>query len=324
MKVIELFAGIGATRMALNELKIEHEVIGISEIDSNAINMYNAIHGETVNFGDIKKIEHLPQCNLLHASSPCTSFSNAGKKDGLKGASGLLLDVIRLLKDYKKRSELPEYFSFENVIEMKTKFTNIFNDFIAVLNEMGYNVYENCLNASYFDIPQKRERLFIIGIRKDIDTNNFHMPENINKTNLRLKNILVSPEEIEEEYIHPIERFNNRHKRIRAIPKNTFQTIEDGYYFTETSTKRSQSNRIYNREGLCPTITTVPFINILEDSFVRKAMPIEYWRSMGFKDKDFFKIKDNFSKTALIKATGNSIALGPLKAIYNNLFKSQD
>ena len=45
---------------------------------------------------------------------------------------------------------------------------------------------------------------------------------------------------------------------------------------------------------------------------------------MGFKDKDFFKIKDNFSKTALIKATGNSIALGPLKAIYNNLFKSQD
>lgn len=306
--------------MALNNLGIEHEIIGISEIDNNAIKMYNAIHGETNNFGDITKIEHLPCCNLLHASSPCISFSNAGKKDGLKGASGLLLDVIRLLKDYKERAELPEYFSFENVVEMKTKFTDVFNNFVTILNEIGYNVYENCLNASYFDIPQKRKRLFIIGIKKDIDINNFHMPENVNKTNLRLKDILVLPEEVEEEYIHPIERFYNRHKRVKPIPKDTFKTIEDGYYFTKTSTKRCQSNRIYNREGLCPTITTVPSINILEDSFVRKAMPIEYWRSMGFKDSDFLKIKDNFSKTALIKAAGNSIALGPLEAIYRNLF----
>ena len=52
-------------------------------------------------------------------------------------------------------------------------------------------------------------------------------------------------------------------------------------------------------------------------------MPIEYWRAMGFKDEIFLKVKDNFSKTALIKAAGNSIALGPLEAIYQNLFKSQ-
>ena len=55
MKVIELFSGIGAPRMVLNNLGIKHEVIGVSEIDKNAINMYNTIHGETNNFGDITK-----------------------------------------------------------------------------------------------------------------------------------------------------------------------------------------------------------------------------------------------------------------------------
>ena len=120
--------------MALNELGLEYEIIGISEIDNNAIKIYNTIHGNTKNFGDIRNIKHLPKCNLLHASSPCTSFSNAGKKDGLEGPSGLLLDVIRLLKDYKQRNELPEYFSFENILVMKTKFTYVFNDFITILN----------------------------------------------------------------------------------------------------------------------------------------------------------------------------------------------
>lgn len=323
MKVIELFSGIGAPRMVLNNLGIKHEVIGVSEIDKNAINMYNTIHGETNNFGDITKIKHLPYCDLLHASSPCTSFSSAGKKDGLNGASGLLIDLMRLLEDYYTRKELPIYFSFENVIEMKTKFSKVYENFINFLIKIGYNVYENCLNAAYFNIPQKRERLFIIGINKKFDKGNFKMPKNENKTALRLKDILLPKTDIEKEYIHPIERFNNRHRRVKPIPKDTFTTIEDGYYFTETSQKRSQSNRIYNREGLCPTITTVPFINILEDDFVRKAMPIEYWRAMGFKDEIFLKVKDNFSKTALIKAAGNSIALGPLEAIYQNLFKSQ-
>lgn len=323
MKVIELFSGIGIPRMALKKCGIDIDVIGISEIDSHAIEMYNNIHGETQNFGDISKIESLPECDFLWASSPCTSFSHCGKKNGLEGPSGLLLEVYRLLRDYKERNAVPTYFGFENVIEIETKFPEVFKQLLDTLDEIGYNVYWEKLNALYFDCPQKRERLFLIGIRKDKDTGKFVMPKNKIPTKKRLKDILVSPEEVTEGFIHPEERMVNRHFRVRPIPKNTLQTIELGYYYTDNSTARTQSNRIYSKEGICPTLTTTPFINIEEDTFLRKAMPIEYWRAMGVDDKDFYAAAANQSNGALIKAAGNSICLPVLEKIFKELFKSQ-
>ena len=318
MEVIELFSGIGSPAMALKKIGLNFKVTNISEINKKSIEMYNLIHGEVNNLGDIKKIEKLPKCNLLHASSPCTSFSDSGKKNGLAGESGLLLDVVRLLKQYK---ELPEFFTFENVKELKTKFTNVFDDFIKFLNDIGYNTYENILNAAYFNNPQRRERLFIVGIRKDIDKHTFIMPENTNKTELRLKDILLPEELVDEAYRLPQERFTNRHYRVRPIPSDTFKTIEDGYFFTENSKNRTQSNRIYNRLGLCPTLTTKWTTNILEKNYLRRLTPLEHWRVMGFDDNDFDKIK-NFSNTTIVAAVGNSIALGPLEAMYRNLFKN--
>lgn len=323
MKVIELFAGIGAPRMALRNLGIEHEIIGISEIDKAALSIYKDIHGDTINFGDISKIKQLPYCDFLWASSPCTSFSSAGKRDGLKGESKLLLEVYRLLENYKERNELPKYFGFENVPNLVTKFPDVFNELLSFLDNVGYNVYYEILNALYFDCPQKRERLFLIGIRKDIGRNDFIMPKNEIPTKKRLRDLLIEDTNFPEEFIHPEERFHKRHFRVKAIPKNTLQTIELGYYFTENSTSRSQSNRIYCKDGICPTLTTVPFVNLEEDGFLRRMMPIEYWRAMGFSDDDFHKIK-NQSPTAINKALGNSICLNQLEAIFNILFKSQD
>lgn len=320
MKVIELFAGVGAPRMTLKKLGIEHEVIGISEISKTAISIYNSIHGETMNFGDISEIKQLPYCDFLWASSPCTSFSSAGKRDGLKGESKLLLEVYRLLENYKERNELPKYFGFENVPNLVTKFSDVFNELLLFLDNIGYNVYYEILNALYFDCPQKRERLFLIGIRKDIDKGDFTMPKNEIPTKKRLRDLLVKDTNFPEEFIHSEEKFHKRHFRVRAIPKNTLQTIELGYYFTENSTNRSQSNRIYSKDGVCPTLTTVPFVNLEEDGFLRRMMPIEYWRAMGFSDDDFYKIK-NLKFTAIVKAIGNSICLNQLETIFNNLFK---
>lgn len=79
LKVIELFAGIGAQRKALQKAKIEHEVIAISEIDKYAIQSYNAIHGETLNLGDITKIEKMPKADLWTYSFPFTDISLAGR-----------------------------------------------------------------------------------------------------------------------------------------------------------------------------------------------------------------------------------------------------
>lgn len=79
MRVIELFAGIGSQTQALKNIGVEHEVVGIAEIDKYAVKSYEAIHGEVNNLGDICKIEKLPECDLLTYSFPCQDLSVAGK-----------------------------------------------------------------------------------------------------------------------------------------------------------------------------------------------------------------------------------------------------
>lgn len=321
MKVIELFAGIGAPRMVLNELGIKHETIGISEIDNNAIKIYNTIHGETYNFGDIRQIDSLPYCDFIHCSSPCQSFSQAGKKEGIKGKSGLIYEFYRLMDNYSARNELPKYISFENVPNLKTKFIDVFQDFIYRLENWGYNVYNEILNANYFDCVSKRERLFIIGIRKDIDNGKFSMPKNDknNFINKRLKDYLST--EVDEKFYWPHEvKFH----KLKDDEERIDTTRKIGWLETACG-KETQSNRVWSKNGLCPTITCSMQALIKEDNGrFRKLTPEEYWKIMQFSKEDYLKIKDKFSKSAITKVCGNSIALGPLKAIYNNLFKSQD
>ena len=107
LRVIELFAGIGAQASALERLGIPHERVGVAEFEPHAYNAYCAIHGDTPNFGDITKIEHLPPCDLLTYSPPCQDISIAGLKKGLVEGSGtrssLFWEVLRLLKDMRER-----------------------------------------------------------------------------------------------------------------------------------------------------------------------------------------------------------------------------
>lgn len=82
IKVIELFAGIGAQREALQRAGIEHEVVAISEIDKYAVKAYELLHGEAPNLGDISKIEKLPKADMWTYSFLCTDISLAGKLGG--------------------------------------------------------------------------------------------------------------------------------------------------------------------------------------------------------------------------------------------------
>lgn len=105
IRMIELFAGIGATHQAMTELGLDVQIVGISEIDKHAITGYEAIHGPVNNLGDITKIAHLPDCDLITYSWPCQSLSIAGKQTGMVEGSGttssLLWEVGRLLEDMR-------------------------------------------------------------------------------------------------------------------------------------------------------------------------------------------------------------------------------
>ena len=167
--------------------------------DKSELNRYWLSLHLSKNLGDISKVQTLPSCDLLTFSFPCTDISLSGKQKGLsyedweKGAntrSGLVWEVVRLLKDYKSKNKLPQYLLMENVANLVSKkFIGDFNYLNTLISEIGYNVYWKVLNAKDCGVPQKRKRIFAVYIKKDIDQGNMNFPKPFNN-GIRLKDIL--------------------------------------------------------------------------------------------------------------------------------------
>lgn len=156
----------------------------------------------THNLGDINKIEFLSYADLWTISFCCQDISVAGKMRGLKPDSGtrssLLWENIRLLKRAKDDGTLPKYLMFENVKNLVSKkFIDDFNNLLEVLDELGFNSYWKVLNAKDCGVPQNRERVFVISIRKDIDNGTYDFPKPFD-TGIRLKDVL--DKEVDEKY----------------------------------------------------------------------------------------------------------------------------
>lgn len=154
------------------------------------------------NLGDISLVQELPEADLWVLSYPCTDVSVAGKLKGLNPddntRSSLVWQTIRLLKRAQETNTLPKYMMLENVKNLVgKKFIKDFNTLNDLISEFGYNVYWKVINGKDSGIPQNRERVFAIYIRKDIDTGNFTFPKPFDN-GLRLKDILE--ENVEEKY----------------------------------------------------------------------------------------------------------------------------
>lgn len=192
LKVITLFTGIGAQEAALKRLGLDFEMVGISEIDKYAIQSYEAINGSVRNYGNITQIERLDYADLWTYSFPCQDLSFAGKQRGIseETRSGLLLHVERLLTESVLYGTQPKYLLLENVKALVSKkFMPDFQRWLDKLEQLGYNNYWQVLNAKDYGIPQNRERVFVISIRKDIDTKGYKFPSPI-PLELRLKDML--------------------------------------------------------------------------------------------------------------------------------------
>lgn len=184
----------------------------------------------TYNLGDINKIEFLSYADLWTISFCCQDISVAGKMRGLKPDSGtrssLLWENIRLLKRAKDDGTLPKYLMFENVKNLVSKkFFDDFNNLLEVLNELGFNSYWKVLNAKDCGIPQNRERVFVISIRKDIDNDTYDFPKPFD-TGIRLKDVLDKEvdekyylsKNIQERFVMNIEKYDSENN-IGYIPK---------------------------------------------------------------------------------------------------------
>ena len=147
IKVLELFAGIGAVRKALINTSIEHEIIGISEIDKYAIQSYTALYGETKNYGDITQInpELLPDFDLLVFGFPCQDISLAGAQEGLDENSGtrssLLWTAVNIIRHKKPKFLLME--NVKNLVGTKHK-----KNFESGQNTSGYFGYISIISRN--------------------------------------------------------------------------------------------------------------------------------------------------------------------------------
>lgn len=276
MKVLSLFSGIGAFEKALDVLKIPYELVGYCEIDKYASKSYSAIHDvpETMNLGDITKIDEkaLPKdIDLITYGFPCQDISLAGKqkglfnKDGSQTRSGLFFEALRIIEE-----TLPKFAIAENVKNLTSKkFNAQFQIVLASLEAAGYNNYWQVLNAKDYGIPQNRERVFIISIRKDIDTGSFKFPEPF-PLELRLKDMLE--DEVDEKFYlsnTQTDKLNiNNESRLNEINMLGMLDIKGN----------EQVRRVYGTDGISPTLNTMQGGNrqpkILEEPTIQKLFDI--------------------------------------------------
>lgn len=275
------------------------ELVNFCEFDKYATKSYCAIHNvdESLNLGDITKVDEtkLADFNMMTWGFPCTDISVAGKQkgfldeDGNKTRSGMYYEGIRILR-YKK----PALSIIENVKNLTgKKFKKEFDMVLSDLDEAGYNSYYKVLNAKNYGIPQNRERVFIISIRKDLDNGQFKFPEPFDN-GIRLKDILE--DEVDEKFYLSddkvqkfLSNFNQSELPVTTRNSDTVSTIRATYYKNgernvceniengngyegvvesnnvkqignisegNSSWGNPQTGRIYSVEGICPTLNT--------------------------------------------------------------------
>lgn len=275
MKLLSLFSGIGAFEKALDREHIDYELVNYCEIDKYASKSYAAIHGvsEDLNLKDVTKIDTstLKDIDLITYGFPCQDLSQAGNQKGFIDEngnitrSGLFFEALRIIKDLQ-----PKWAICENVKALTSKkFEKEFKLVLDSLSAVGYNNYYQVLNAKDYGIPQNRERIFIISIRKDVDNGSFVFPEKMPLNN-RLCDILES--EVDEKFylsneqINKIKNsnFNQESKRIQT--KEICDTLlardykdpkcirVGGLYDTEKS--KHQAGAIYDANGISPALDT--------------------------------------------------------------------
>lgn len=268
MRIIELFAGIGACSKSLKRIGVDLEIIDAVEIDKYAMASFNVIHGTNFKTQDITEWnKDFKDIDLITHGSPCQDFSVAGKQAGGDIDSGtrssLMYETIRIVGKIR-----PKYVLWENVKNLLSKkHKHNFDAYIETMNALGYNSYYQVLNAKDYGIPQNRERVYTISIRKDIDKGDFKFPEK-EELKLRLKDMLE--DEVDEKYylkdyqLENIKQSNFMTNKRRIQEKEYSDTIlardwkdpkcvrTGGIFDTEKS--KHQAGSIYDKEGLSPTL----------------------------------------------------------------------
>jgi len=299
-KTIDLFAGIGGMRLAFEKTE-RFKTVFANDFDKFCKYTYDEnFEKPKLNTEDIRKIAQkndLPNFDVLLAGFPCQPFSIAGYREGFedKERGNLFFEMYKIIKKHP-----PKVLFLENVKNLKGhnggKTIKVIRE---SLEHLGYTVYADVLSSmEYANIPQNRERIFIIGFHNKVKNRlKFHFPQKIALTKSFRE---VLEKKVDKKYYYS-ERYSNYKKLKKEV------VSKDTVY---------QWRRIYvrkNKKGVCPTFTAnmgtgghnVPII--LDKKGIRKLTPRECFNLQGFPKEFIFSSK--VSDTQLYKQAGNSVTV---------------
>ena len=319
-KFIDLFAGVGGFRLAVQNLG--GKCVFTSEWDKDAQKTYRANFGE-VPFGDITKEEtkkFIPSdFDLLCAGFPCQAFSIAGKRGGFEDTRGtLFFDVAEIIKRKK-----PKAIFLENVKGLRNHnggktLATILN---VLRNDLNYFVPEpQIMNAKDFGVPQQRERIYIVGFRKDLGIDKFEYPKPTNKkvkfADVKEKKVPATKYFLSTQYVQTLINHKARHESkgngfgFAIIPDDSIaNSIVVG------GMGRERNLVIDNR--ITDFTPTTHIKGVVNRDGIRKMTPREWARLQGFPDKFLIPVAD----ASAYKQFGNSVAVPAIQATANKILE---
>lgn len=327
MKFIDLFAGIGGFRIALE--REGNKCVFSSEINKYCQQVYNDNFG-TIPFGDITKIEakEIPDFDILTAGFPCQPFSYAGRLEGFedKTRGTLFFDVLRIIKEKQ-----PKMFLLENVKGLKSheKGTTM-NTILTALEGAGYFVHWAILNSHDFGVPQKRERWYCVGFNKDI---HFEFPKGTNSSttlrdiiDINLEDKKLSITDFEKERIK--HHFASSDIRVQHDNSKYAPNTKKGKYGVYSYLKPDGTLRFHigdvaktqiQEAYYCSLDSVAPAIIATREpklwDIARRLSVDECRKLQGFPSNFKFTVSDLQAK----KQLGNSIAVPVVEAIVKNM-----
>jgi len=308
-KSLDLFAGVGGIRMGFE--KAGFETVFGNDFDAYCKITYDLNFKEVpLTVADIAKVKSsdLPNFDILLGGFPCQPFSIAGYRRGFldTGRGDLFFEIVRILRDKKPRAVF-----LENVKNLKShdggKTFKIISD---ALEDLGYHIKVKVLNSvEYGNVPQNRERVYIVGFKSKKQCDAFEFPDPI-KLNKTVADLLEK--NVDEKYYYTNSPLYPELNKTIKKPNVVYQW-----------------RRIYvreNKSGVCPTLTAnmgmgghnVPLIR--DNKGIRKLTPRECARFQGFADS--YKLPKDFPDTKLYKQFGNSVTTTVIERVAKQIHKA--
>ncbi|MFC4774101.1 DNA cytosine methyltransferase [Ruoffia tabacinasalis] len=308
-KVLSLFAGVGGIDLGFEQTG-QFETILANEFDSNAAKTYALNFNNQILVEDIHNIDatELPDFDVLLSGFPCQAFSVAGYRKGFEDERGdLFFETLRIIKEKR-----PRVVFLENVKNLVTHDNgNTFKVIKEALTYHGYYIKYKVMNAKdYGDIPQNRERIYIVGFDNKEDYLNFSFPEAIERQTT-LSDIIDFERKIDDYFYYTPEKHSY------------YPALAEGITSQETVYQWRRKYVRENKSGVVPTLTAnmgtggnnVPLV--LGDHGIRKLTPRECFNAQGYPDT--YQLPEDMALSHLYKQAGNSVVVPVIERIADQI-----